>query len=121
MYAIQLRRLMLGWSSTLSAFPRTQHGERLVGALAIELLGKGVELGLLLKEIGAGRTRRFFLQRQVHAFLTTVLLRMTGLDALDRDPQPQPPHRKLGELKQSLRRSEGDSVVCADRSRQTSF
>src|SRR6185369_9004388 len=102
-------------------FPWTLHRERLVGALAIELLDKGVELGLLLKEVGAGRTSRFFLQRQMHAFVTAVLLWMTGLDALDGDPQPEPPHRKFRELKQSMRRSEGNSVVRANRPRQTPF
>jgi hypothetical protein len=74
-------------------------------------LNSSIELGLLLQDIAARGTSRFLLQGQMHAFMPAVLLRMTGLDALDRDAQSQPPHRKPGELKQSMRRSEGDAIV----------
>jgi len=60
-------------------------------ALVVELLQEGIELGLLLQQIGAGRARGFFLQRQVHALMPAVLLRMSGSDAFDGDTQAQPP------------------------------
>jgi hypothetical protein len=53
--------------------------------------------------------------------MPAVLLRMAGLDALDLDAEPQPPDRELGELKQSMRRGEWNSVVGADRARQAAF
>jgi hypothetical protein len=34
----------------------------------------------------------------MHALATAVLLRMAGLDALDRDAEPQPPDGELGEV-----------------------
>jgi len=65
-----------------------------VRALVIKLFQEGVELGLLLKQIGAGRTSSFLFERQVHALMPTVLLRMTRPDAFDTDAQAQPPHRE---------------------------
>ena len=50
--------------------------------------------------------------------MTTVLLRTTRLDALDLDPQPEPPHRKLGESEQSIAGGEGSAIVGADGVRQ---
>jgi hypothetical protein len=38
---------------------------------------------LLLQDVGARRTSGFFLQGQMHTFMTTVLLGMTGPDALN--------------------------------------
>src|SRR6476620_10021489 len=64
---------------------------------------------------------RFFLQSEVHALVTTVLLGVTGLDAFNGDTEPQPPYRKLRELKQSVRRSEGNPVVGSDGPGQTPF
>ena len=51
----------------------------------IELFQKSVEFGLLLQYVGARGTSGFFLQGQVHAFMTTVLLRVARSDALDGD------------------------------------
>ena len=67
-------------------FGRTFHVERFVRALVVELLDEGIELGLLLKQIGACGPSGFFLERQVHAFMTAVLLGMTGADSFDADP-----------------------------------
>jgi hypothetical protein len=50
----------------------------------------------------------------VHALMTAVLLRMTGLDAFDRDAQTQPPHRKLREIEQGVGAGERRAVVRAD-------
>ena len=54
--------------------------------LVVELVQEGIELGLLLKQIGAGGAGGFFLQGQMHALVTAVLLRMTGLDSFDANP-----------------------------------
>ena len=51
----------------------------------IALVQEGVELGLLLQNVGAGGTSGFFLQGQMHTFMTAVLLRMAGPDPLNRD------------------------------------
>ena len=53
--------------------------------LVIELLQKSVELGLLLQDVCTRRTSGFFFQGEVHAFMTTVLLRMARADTLDGD------------------------------------
>jgi hypothetical protein len=49
----------------------------------VEDLDEVIEAGLLLQEVGGGRLGSFFLQSEVHAFVTTVLLRMARLDAFD--------------------------------------
>lgn len=78
---------------------RAFHGEGFMRPLLIELLQEGVKLGLLLQEVGAGGTSGFFLQGQMHPFMTTVLLGMAGTNPLNGDSQAQPPYRELGKLK----------------------
>ena len=51
-----------------------------MGPFVVELLDEGVELGLLLEEIGAGRAGGFLFQRQVHALVAAVLLRMAWFE-----------------------------------------
>jgi hypothetical protein len=63
-----------------------------MGPLGIELRNEGIKLRLLLQEVGTCRFCRLLLQRQVHAFMTAILLRVTRLDPLNANPQPQPPH-----------------------------
>ena len=57
-------------------------------ALEVEALLEAVELGLLLQEVAARGTRGLFLQSQMHALMTAVLLRISGFDALDADAEP---------------------------------
>src|SRR5271154_2235443 len=90
---------------------RALHGERLMGPLLIELLDKGIELGLLLQEVGAGRPCCFFLQGQVHTLMSSVLLGMTGPKPVDADAQAQPPDEQLRQIKKSIRRSERNAIV----------
>ena len=59
--------------------------ESFMRPFVVELLDEGIELGLLLQDIGAGRTSGFFLQSQMHAFMAAVLLGMAGADALNGD------------------------------------
>ena len=56
-----------------------------MGSFEIEFLQEGVELGLLLQEVDAGRAGGFFFQGEMHAFMTAVLLRMAGTDSFNRD------------------------------------
>ena len=61
----------------------------------IEFAYESVETHLLLQDIAARRPRRFLLERQVHALVAAVLLRVTGTDALEGDAEPEPPDREL--------------------------
>ena len=61
----------------------------------VELADKGIEAFLLLQAVGPRRPGCFLLESEVHALVTSVLLRMTGLDAFDGDAEPQPPDREL--------------------------
>ena len=70
------RRIDLGW-----AF----HGEGFMRPFLIELLNKSIEPSLLLQDVGARGASRFFLQGQMHAFMTAVLLRMTRPNPLNGD------------------------------------
>src|SRR6201993_3041071 len=64
---------------------RAFHVQGFMGSFVIEFLEEGVELGLLLRDIGARRAGGFFLQGQMHTFMPAVLLRMTGADPLNGD------------------------------------
>ena len=91
--------------------------ERFVGALDIELGSEPIEASLLASQCGGGRTRRFLLERLVHALVPSVLLGMAGLDELWVDTQANPPD---GESAQSPdgRRRQGHPVVGANDRRQ---
>ena len=56
-----------------------------MGSFLIEFLQEGVELGLLLQDVGARRASRFFLQGEMHTFMPAVLLGMAGTDPLNGD------------------------------------
>ena len=43
---------------------------------------------LLLEEVLGGGLGRILLEREMHALMASVLLRMTGLDALEAYPEP---------------------------------
>lgn len=100
---------------------RALHIQSFVRALVVEDLDKLVETRLLLKKIGGGRFGRFFFQREMHAFVTPVLLRMSGLDAFDADAQAQPPHRELAQVKERVCGRERYPVVAADVGGQTAL
>ena len=62
-----------------------------MGPLLVEAIDEAIEAGLLLQQVFGRGLGGFLLERQVHALVSTVLLRVAGLDALDLDPQAQPP------------------------------
>ena len=66
------------------------------------------------RKLAAGRLGGFFLQGEMHALVTAILLGMAGLDALDADTQAQPPDGELAQVEQSVGGSEGHAVVAAD-------
>src|SRR5690606_6043307 len=85
----------------------------------IEFADESIEARLLLQEGPAGRPCGLLLQRQVHALMTSVLLRVARPDALEANTQPQPPDRQLREVVEPVRAGEGQSIVGTDRARQT--
>ena len=87
----------------------------------IELADEDIEAFPLLQAVGARRTGCFLLEGEVHALVTAVLLRMTGLDAFDPDTQSEPPHRELGEVEQGIGTGEGNAIVGADGARQATL
>src|ERR1700686_4048332 len=82
--------------------------------LAVVALDEAIEACLLPQEILRGRMSSFLLERQVHALMTAVLLRAAGPDALDANPEPQPPHRQLAQAEEGAGTGKGHSVVGAD-------
>ena len=80
----------------------------------VEDLNELVEAGLLLQEVAGRRLGGFFLEREMHALVTAILLRSTGFDALDANTEAQPPDRKFAQVEQGVSRSEGNAVIAAD-------
>src|ERR1700730_3558187 len=62
-----------------------------------------------------GRSGCFFIQREMHALVATVLLRVARLDALDGDAEAEPPHREFGEIEEAVRTGERHAIVGPDR------
>jgi hypothetical protein len=57
----------------------------------------------------------------MHPLVAAVLLRMPGFDALDLNPQPQPPDRELAEAIEGMGRRKRHPVVGPDGVRQAEF
>jgi hypothetical protein len=55
---------------------RTLHVESFVRTLVVEDINKFIKAGLLLQKVRGRRLGGFFLQSEMHAFVTTVLLGM---------------------------------------------
>ena len=64
--------------------------------LLVVLLDEVIEVRLLLQEVEGGGLGGFLLERQMHALMAAVLLRIARLDALEVDAEAQPPDRQLG-------------------------
>src|ERR1700749_1226459 len=111
---VRLRDAFVGAAGRGIDLRRAPHLQRLVWAFPIKFLYEGVEFPLLLQQVGASGACGFLLQRQMHPFMAAVLLRMTGPYALNRGNEPEPPHRKLRELKEPMRRSEWNTIIGTD-------
>src|SRR5947209_1794661 len=64
-------------------------------SLVVVLLDERIEARLLLQDVRPGRLGRFLFQRQMHALVPAVLLRMPGCDAFDLDAESQPHIHKV--------------------------
>jgi len=82
-WIVDIRQSVVGTRGRLVDLCWTLHVQSFVRAFVVEDIDELVEAGLLLQEIGGCRFCGLFLQSEVHAFVTTVLLRMTRLDAFD--------------------------------------
>ena len=76
----------------------TLHAQGFMRPFAIEFADKIVELCLLLQAVRAGRAGGLLLEREMHALMASILLRVSRLDALDLNAEPEPPDRKLREV-----------------------
>ena len=97
---------------------RGLHRERLVRPDMVVLATKPIQFALLAAPV-LGRTE-ILLEGAVHAFVASVLLRMTGLDALRHDAQLDPTYRQTRQPAHG-RRGKRRSVVGADSLRQAMF
>jgi len=111
---IQFRQAAIGMGGGSIDFRGALHVESLVRSLVVELLEKIVELGLLLQAVHACGTSGFVFEREMHALMPTILLRMTGSDAFDGDAQTQPPDGEFAEVEQGVGGDEGNAIVEAD-------
>ena len=74
---------------------RALHVQGFVRTLVVEDLDELVEPSLLLQKVSTRGLGGFFLQSEMHAFMTAVLLRMAGFDAFDADAETEPTDRQL--------------------------
>src|ERR1700690_39771 len=86
--------------------------------LLVEALDEGIEARLLLQHVAGGRLGGFLLQGQMHPLVPAVLLRLAWGDALDLDPETEPPDGQLTEPVDRLGGRERDAVVGPDALRQ---
>ena len=94
----------LGWALHVQGF---------VWALVVADLDEFVEPGLLPQEVSTCRLGGFFLQGKVHAFMASVLLRMSRFDPFNADAQTQPLDRQFALIKQGVSGSEGNAIIAA--------
>jgi len=89
-----------------------------VRSLGIEDFPESVESLLLLEQVVRSRSRRFGLERAVHALVCAVLLRVPRVDPMVSDPEPLPPDGQSRQAKQA-RRCERCAVVRQNSDRES--
>jgi hypothetical protein len=94
-------------------FRRCPLSKGLLWALLVVLALERIESLLLLAQVGPGRLRGGGLERAVHPFVPSVLLRTARLDALQVKAEPHPPHGQLTQTAQGDA-GKGRPVVGAD-------
>ena len=95
---VDIGQPLVGTRRMLIDLSRTFHVQGFMGTFVVEDLDKIVEAGLLLKEVCGSRLGGFFLQSEMHALVTAVLLRMARLDPFNANPQAEPPDRELAQI-----------------------
>jgi hypothetical protein len=79
----------------------------------VVLLTPAIEAALLLRPVTVRWASTFAFQREVHALVSAVLVRGSGLSKLGQDAEPDPPDGQRGETPERLG-GEGDAVIGAD-------
>jgi hypothetical protein len=57
----------------------------------------------------------------MHTFMSTVLLRMTWLNALDGDTEAKPPNSQPAQVEETVRGAKGHTIIGANGLRQAAF
>jgi len=91
-----------------------------VGTLVVELVAEGVEPALLGTQAASRRPCGLGLEGAMHAFMSSVLLRLAGLDKLWEHAEADPPRGERREASQGVG-GEGNAVVGADPDGETEF
>jgi len=71
------------------------HVESFVRTLVVEDINKFIKAGLLLQKVRSRRLGGFFLQSEMHASVTAILLGMPRLDSFNADSEAKPPNRQF--------------------------
>src|SRR5436190_5617334 len=87
--------------------------QRFMGALLVVFVSELFKAPLLRGQRTCRWSCRVFFQRAMEALMTPILLRLSGLNALQLDAQAQPPHTQFAQASQRSG-SKGRSVVRAD-------
>ena len=111
---IKIGQSLIGAGGGLIDLGRALHVESFVRPFLIEDVDEVIKPGLLLQEVATGRFGGFFLQGEMHALMTAILLGMTRLDAFNANAQPEPPDGEFAQVEQSVCGSEGDAVIATD-------
>src|SRR6516165_175868 len=99
---------------------RRRHlAERFMWPVVVEVVAETVKPRLLLGRRGGRRARGLRLERGMHALVTAILLRRTGLNPLQANAQLGPLHRQPGQAARAAARGKRTAIVAADRPRQT--
>jgi len=73
-----------------------------MGTLIVEFVNEGIELRLLLKEVGTCGSGSFHFQGSMHAFVATVLLRMARPDTFDGNAEAKPPNGQPAQVEEAV-------------------
>lgn len=86
-----------------------------MGSFRIEFADKFIEPGLLLEGVSLWRPGGFFLEGQMHALMTAVLLGVAGFDTLNVNAEPEPPDRQRRKIVKPVGTGEGQTIIRTDR------
>ena len=96
---IKLRKAMILPVCWFVDISWTFHAKGFMRPFIVVLVDKMIESGLLLQDIHARRSCGLFFKCKVHTLMPAVLLRTSGCNALDTDPEPKPPDREFAQVK----------------------